>query len=112
MRRMVMETRTKSMIFLDNLTMPSILTGAQVRPEHRVVHRNEILRVLERAAHDSGFIAEIVDRGSIALDDYHLTLPEKAALVSGDIGWVEKHVGKLTDSQCWLLNCMLQREAW
>jgi len=107
-----MKTRTQRAILLDSLTMPSILTGAQVRPEHRVVNRNEVLRVLERAAHDPGFIAEVADRGSAALSNYRLTLPEQAALVSGDIGWIENHVGELTGSQCTLLNCMLQREAW
>ena len=107
-----MKTRTERAILLKSATGPSILTGAQVRPGHRVVNRNEVLRVLERAAHDPGFIAEIADNGSAALRNYHLTLPEQAALVSGDVGWIQDHVGKLTDSQCTLLNCMLQREAW
>jgi hypothetical protein len=92
--------------------MPSILIGAQVRPDHRIVNRNEVLRVLERAAHDPGFITDIVDNGSAALANYRLALPEQAALVSGDIDWIEKRIGKLTDSQCTLLNCVLQREAW
>jgi hypothetical protein len=70
------------------------------------------LKVLERAAHDSGFIAHIADRGSQALGDYRLTLEEKAALISGDVRWIEEPVGKLTENQCSLLNCMSQREAW
>lgn len=107
-----METRMERAVLLDSATVPSILAGAQVRPGHRVVNRNEVLRVMERAAHEPGFIAEIADRGSAALRNYHLTLPEQAALVSGDIGWIEEHVGELTDSQCTLLSCMLQREAW
>jgi hypothetical protein len=107
-----METRTQSPTLWQKVTAPSILNAPLAYPEFRVVNRNEILRVLERAAHEPGFIADVVDRGSAALNDYRLTLPEKAALMSGDIGWVEEHVGKLTDSQCTLLNCMLQREAW
>lgn len=109
---MVMNTRTERTILLDSAMMPSILAGARVRPGHRVVNRNTVLRVLERAAHDPGFIADVADRGSAALSAYRLTLPEQAALVSGDIGWIEEHVGELTDSQCTLLSCMLQREAW
>jgi len=107
-----MKTRTERAILLESATGPSILTGAQVRPGHSVVNRNEVLRVLERAAHDDGFIADIADSGSAALSTYRLTLPEKAALVSGDIRWIEEHVGQLTNSQCTLLTCMLQREAW
>lgn len=74
--------------------------------------REEILRVLERAARDDGFIAEIADCGSLALGDYCLTTEDKAALVSGDVRWVESRVGTLTERQSTLLNCMLQREAW
>lgn len=107
-----MEARTQDPVLWQIRTVPSILNASLAPPEFRVVNRKEILRVLERAAHDPGFIGEIADRGSAALGSYHLTLPEKAALVSGDVGWVEAHVGKLTDSQCILLTCMLQREAW
>jgi hypothetical protein len=70
------------------------------------------LQVLERAVDDLRFIASIVDKGSTALRDYNLTWQERAALVAGDIRWVEAHIGKLTDCQCTLLNCMLQREVW
>jgi hypothetical protein len=62
-----MKTRTERVIRLETATRPSILTGAQVRPVHRVVNRNEVLRVLEQAAHDPGFIADLADSGSAAL---------------------------------------------
>jgi len=107
-----MKTRTKDTIFLQSTTIPSILTDARVAPGHGVVHRGEVLRVLERAARDPGFIADVGKRGSAALGDYRLTLPEQAALISGDIRWIEDHVGELTRRQSTLLDCMLQREAW
>ena len=107
-----MKTRVERGIFLDNTMVSSILVGARVRPEHSVVNKKEVLRVLERAAREPRFIADIADSGSAALSTYRLTLPEKAALVSGDIGWIEEHVGELTDRQSTLLSCMLQREAW
>jgi len=81
-------------------------------PELTMMHENEILQVLDRAAQDPGFIADILDKGSAALRDYSLTLREKAALVTGDIRWIETRIGELTDRQCTLLNCILQREAW
>jgi hypothetical protein len=107
-----METRTQVTEFLETLTEHPLFPESFAYPEYEVVNSNEILRVLERAANDPGFIADIADRGSRALRDYHLTLEEKAALVSGDIRWVEEHVGELTGNQCTCLNCILQREAW
>ena len=107
-----MKTRTKNTVLLQSTTMPSILTDARVARGHRVAQRSEVLRVLERAARDPGFIADVGKRGSAALRDYGLSLPEQAALVSGDIRWIENHVGELTQRQSTLLTCMLQREAW
>jgi hypothetical protein len=107
-----METRTQVTEFLETLTEHPLFSEPLAYPEYEVVNRDEILKVLERAAHDPGFVADITDRGSQALRDHRLNLEEKAALVSGDIRWIEERVGRLTDKQCTLLNCMLQREAW
>lgn len=107
-----MKTQTQTATLLDAVSVPSILTGAQVRLDERLVNRSELLLVLDRAAGDPGFIAAVADRGSAGLRNYDLTLPEKAALISGDIRWIEDHVGRLTERQCTLLDCMLQREAW
>ncbi len=92
---------------LETVAGPSALNAPVAR-----ANKKEILRVLERAARDPGLIAEIADRGSAALSKYHLALEEKAALVSGDIRWIEARIGRLSDRQSTLLNCMLQREAW
>lgn len=97
---------------LETMTRPSALNARVAPSNDRGANRNEILRVLDRAARDPGFIAEIADRGSAALSEYRLALDEKAALVSGDMRWIQARVGGLTGRQCTLLNCMLQREAW
>jgi hypothetical protein len=93
-------------------TVTRVFDTQVAHPAFTMVNENEILQVLDRAAQDSGFIADILDEGSAALRDYSLTLREKAALVTGDIRWIEAHIGELTDRQCTLLNCVLQREAW
>ena len=92
--------------------VPRVLDMPVSHREFTTVNENAILRVLDRAARDPDFVADILDKGSVALRDYSLTLREKAALVTGDIRWIETHVGKLTNRQCILLNCVLQREAW
>ncbi len=74
-------------------------------------HRS-ILLVLERAAEDSEFIDKLTREGSLALAKYELSWEEKAALVSGDVRWIESRVGTLTERQKTWLNCRLQQERW
>ena len=83
---------------------------ALVVPEQE--SNREILRVLDRAAADNGFIADLIQRGSKALEGYKLTLKAKAALLSGDIRWIEARVGKLDARQRTWLDCRLQQEIW
>lgn len=63
------------------------------------VHKEEILRVLERAAVDTDFVFKLLHRWADALEEYDLTGPEKLALLTGDIEWLEKQVGPLTEKQ-------------
>lgn len=78
-----------------------------------IINNKETLEaVLDRAASDPAFIAQLTHQGSKALQDYDLTSEEKAALLSGDINWIESHIGKLDDRlKQWLL-CRLQQEIW
>lgn len=84
--------------------------SAVVLPKQK--SNDEILRVLNRAADDNGFIAELTYQGSKALEGYNLTTEAKAALVSGDIRWIESRVGKLDAWLCTWLDCRLQQEIW
>ena len=69
-------------------------------PEKQALgHKEEILRVLERAAADTEFVYKLLHRWADALEEYDLTGPEKLALLTGDIEWIEKQVGPLTDKQ-------------
>jgi hypothetical protein len=73
---------------------------------------HDILRVLDRAAEDIGLIADLTYRGPEALEGYHLTPEAQAALLGGDIRWIETHVGKLSESQRTWLWCRLCQEIW
>ena len=81
-------------------------------PVYYDANREEILRVLERAASDNRFIAQLTHHSSDALRDYHLTNEEKAALLSGDVGWLEEHIGELDARARTWLDCRLQQEIW
>jgi hypothetical protein len=67
------------------------------RESEKAIHKETIVKILERAANNPAFIAQLTSQGSKALQGYNLTLEEKAALVSGDINWIEAHVGKLAE---------------
>ena len=80
--------------------------------EQRVVHREEVLRVLDRAGSDMEFVGSLFLMGADALEEYHLTRPEKLAILTGDVVWLEEHVGKLTEKQkLWLVQ-KLSAEVW
>ena len=72
----------------------------------------ELLRVLERAAEDDAFIAQLTYHGPAALQEYRLSLEAKAALLSGDVGWIEARVGKLDRRLRTWPDCRLQQEIW
>jgi DNA-binding NtrC family response regulator len=67
--------------------------------EQELVHTQEVLKVLERAGTDSDFVYSLLHHWADALEQYHLTGPEKLALLTGDIEWIEKHTGPLTPKQ-------------
>ena len=74
--------------------------------------REAVIAVLERAAREPEFIVRLTEEGSRALKEYDLSSEERAALISGDIRWIEQHVGKLNERQKTWLECRLQQERW
>jgi hypothetical protein len=74
--------------------------------------REEILKALTKAARDDRFVARLATEGSEALRDYDLTMAAKAALISGDIRWIEARVGRLDAPLRTWLDCRLQQENW
>jgi hypothetical protein len=78
----------------------------------RQVTRSALVQVLERAADEPAFIAQLTKQGSLALKGYRLSQEEKAALASGDIGWLEARLGKLDGRLRTWPDCRLQQEIW
>lgn len=71
-----------------------------------------ILGVLERAADDDRFIAQLTHHGADALRGYGLTMEAQAALLCGDVRWIEARVGKLDARLRTWPDCRLQQEIW
>lgn len=78
----------------------AIETAASRPPEEQaLIHKEEIIEVLERAASDGEFVHNLLHHWADALEGYDLTGPEKLALLTGDIEWIEDQVGPLTTTQ-------------
>jgi hypothetical protein len=86
---------------------------AETTISERLKGREAILAVLERAADDSRFLAQLADNPHEALSGYYTLTPEElAALASGDIKKIEGWVGKLDQRHATWLWCRLSQEKW
>jgi DNA-binding NtrC family response regulator len=80
--------------------------------EGRLIQKREVVRVLDRTATDQGFWRELMEQGSQALQEYTLSPQAKAAIVSGDLRWINDHVGELTQKQLRFIYKRLEQEVW
>ncbi len=71
------------------------------------------LKVLDRAAADSRFLARLAESPQEALAEYpELTVEEREALINGDIKKIESWVGALDQERATWLWCRLSQEKW
>lgn len=75
------------------------IAATQAPEEQSAIHKEEIIKVLERAASDAEFLTNLLEFATDALDEYDLTGSEKLAILTGDISWIEEQIGPLTPSQ-------------
>lgn len=80
--------------------------------EGKLIQKQEVLRVLNRASQDDAFWRDLLENGSAALTDYQLTNSAKAAIISGDLEWLNRNVGKLTEKQLRWIRARLEMERW
>jgi len=84
----------------DRLKAVNAALGAAGEPdEQALIHKKEMSRVLERAESDDDFFMSLLENAVDALDEYELTRPEKLAIVTGDVLWIEEQLGRLTRAQ-------------
>jgi len=80
--------------------------------EEKLIQKREITEVLNRTADDSKFWASLVENGSEALKTYSLSSEAKAAILSGDLRWINQNIGELTQKQLMFIYKRLESEAW
>jgi len=88
-------------------------TAASQEPESQeLIHKQEMIKVLEKASSDSDFFTSLLEHAADALDEYDLTGAEKLALLTGDAVWIEEQLGSLTQSQRRWLDIRRSAEIW
>jgi len=80
--------------------------------EGRLIQKQEVIRALTRASEDEDFWQYLLKNGSMALKDYKLSNMAKAAIISGDLAWINRNVGKLTEKQLQWIRARLEMERW
>jgi len=80
--------------------------------EEKLIQKREVLSVLNRTSDDADFWDDLMDKGSDALEDYRLSGEAKAAIISGDLKWINENIGELTQKQLMFIYKRLEREAW
>ena len=80
--------------------------------EERLIQRSEVIRVLDRTSQDMYFWRELMETHSEVLKEYRLSNEAKAAILSGDLQWINANVGDLTRRQLMFIYKRLEREAW
>ena len=89
----------------------NIAATAPAEDQH-LVHKEAVLRVLEQAATDHELVYNMLHYGADALDGFDLSGPEKLAILTADIQWLEQNVGPLTAPQRRWLDQRLNSEIW
>ncbi|MFC1958409.1 hypothetical protein ACFLV6_00580 [Chloroflexota bacterium] len=61
--------------------------------------KEAVLTVLKRAAEDAGFYGQLAQDYATALKDYDLIPQEAVAIRTGDVRWIESHIGGKVDQR-------------
>ena len=72
--------------------------------------RKKILEILDRAFRDDIFCIDLLERGKMILNNYTMSREAKTAILSGDVNWIQKNVGELTNGQSRYLMYRLEYE--
>jgi len=90
-------------------SMEKLITETE---KERLIQKQEVIRVLERASQDTDFWGGILANKPNVLKDYHLSSSARAAIYTGDLDWIRRNVGELPKEQLQLILSLLEREVW
>jgi glycine cleavage system H lipoate-binding protein len=100
---------------VQELFLPILIRGwaekggleARIEDPDREGLKREVFRVLSRTAEDREFRGALMDMQTEALEAYNLSVEAKTAILSGDLTWLNEHIGDLTQKQLkFVLGCL------
>jgi DNA-binding response OmpR family regulator len=80
--------------------------------EGLLIQKREVLNVLNRTYDDHDFWNELMENRQEALEDYQLSKEARTAILSGDLNWINSHVGELNQKQLMFIFKRLESEVW
>lgn len=80
--------------------------------ESKLIQKQQLMSVLDRTAEDHEFWRRLMEQDYDALNEYSLSDEAKVAILSGDLGWINRNVGELTQKQLMFIYSRLEYEAW
>jgi DNA-binding NtrC family response regulator len=78
----------------------------------RLIQKKEVLQVLDRTNEDQLFCYDLMKKGTEALAEYALSDEAKEAIANGDLDWINKNVGELTQKQLKYVFERTQKKDW
>ncbi|TKB23890.1 response regulator [Desulfopila sp. IMCC35006] len=77
----------------------------------KLIQKKEVLQVLDRTNEDQLFCNDLQKKGTQALAEYALSDEAKEAIATGNIDWINKNVGELTQKQLkYVFECAQKRD--
>jgi hypothetical protein len=76
--------------------------------------KEAVMTDLKRAAEDIGFYCQLAEDYTVALKGHDLTPEEAMRIGTGDLRWIQSHIGSKVDEQIVerVFIPLLSREAW
>ncbi len=76
--------------------------------------KEAVLAILKRATEDIGFYVQLAEDYATALKEYDLTPQETIAIGTGDVRWIDSHIGAKVDQRLMerVFIPLLSREQW
>ena len=90
----------------------TVLMAIGKKDPKKTIRETLVLEILDRTVDDPDFFDKLYVEGFEALKEYNISPEAKNAITSGDVKWIQKNVGKLTEKQMWVLIKRLEREIW
>lgn len=78
----------------------------------KLIQKKEVLQVLDRTNEDQLFCYDLQKKGTQALAEYALSDEAKEAIATGNIDWINKNVGELTQKQLKYVFECAQKKDW